>query len=521
MIPSRARLRMSGRTVPVSSDVGNRPRRRRTCMKLRCIALTLGTLLLALVCGASAAERPLNVLFIASDDLRPELGCYGHPRVKSPNIDRLAAEGTVFTRAYCQQAVCNPTRASLLTGLRPETLRVFDLPTHFRDQRPDAVTVPQHFKDRGYFTERVGKIYHTGHGNRDDKLSWSRMVQYPSAPRFGPDGQQILAREKAQARQAGGNAVDKVRGLPWEAPDVGDSGLLDGATTDAVIGILKEVQDRPFFIACGYSNPHLPFVAPKKYWDLYDPAEIELADNPYPPRNAPDYAATSWGELRAYVGMPARGPLSDAQARQAIHGYWAAISYIDAQIGRLLETLDQLRLRDRTVVILWGDHGWQLGEHGFWCKHTNYEVAARVPLIISVPGQPHRGAKCDRLVEFVDIFPSLCDVCGLPTPEGLEGISFRPLIEQPDGPGKSAVFHVYPRTIPGHGRALGRAIRTERYRLVEWKAEKDDFTEYELYDLQTDPDENESIAAEPQYADVVKELTARLHRGWRGELPVR
>lgn len=467
---------------------------------------------------ASAAGR-VNVLFIAVDDLRPELGCYGHPRVHSPHIDRLAAEGTLFTRAYCQQAVCNPSRASLLTGLRPETLQVLDLPTHFRDKRPDAVTIPQHFQAHGYFTERVGKIFHTGHGNRDDALSWSRRRQYPSAPRYGPAGQEVLARERQRVRQGGGTSADSVRGLPWEAPEVGDSDLLDGATTEAVIQILQEVQDRPFFIACGYANPHLPFVAPKKYWDLYDPAEIELADNPDPPRNAPAYAATTWGELRAYVGMPRTGPLTEEQARQAIHGYWAAVSYIDAQIGRLLETLDRLQLRENTVVILWGDHGWQLGEHGFWCKHTNYEAAARAPLLISVPGQPHRGAKCDRLVEFVDIFPSLCDVCGLPTPPGLEGISFRPLIEQPDRPGKRAVFHVYPRTIPGHGPALGRAIRTERYRLVEWQAERDGFTEYELYDLEIDPKENENVAADPRYAQAAAELTRRLHRGWQGERP--
>jgi iduronate 2-sulfatase len=476
------------------------------------VLLSAGSLLLA-------ADKPLNVLFIASDDMRPELGCYGHPHVKSPNLDRIAAAGTLFTHAYCQQAVCNPTRASLMTGLRPDTLQVFDLPTHFRDKKPDAVTIPQHFKDHGYFTEHVGKIFHTGHGNRDDKFSWTRMEKYPSAPRFGPEGQQVLGREKAKAQRAGGGAADKIRGLPWEAPDVGDSDLLDGTTVDAVICVMNEVKDRPFFLACGFANPHLPFVAPKKYWDLYDPSVIELADNPYPPKYAPEYAATSWGELRAYVGIPGKGPLSDEQARQAIHGYWAAISYVDAQIGRLLDELDRLGLRENTVVIFWGDHGWQLGEHGFWCKHTNYEVATRVPLIISVPGQKNPGAKCDRLVEYVDIFPTLSEVCELTLPPGLEGLSFQPLMEQPDRPWKSAAFHVYPRTIPGHGPALGHAIRTDRYRLVEWKAKQDGFTEYELYDLQTDPDENVSVAADPHYAEALADLKQRLAAGWRGALP--
>ncbi|MCA9052545.1 MAG: sulfatase [Planctomycetaceae bacterium] len=479
--------------------------------------IIFGALVLSVT--ASAAER-MNVLFIASDDLRPELGCYGHPHVKSPNIDRLASEGTLFNRAYCQQAVCNPSRASLMTGLYPETLQVFDLPTHFRDKKPDAVTIAQHFREQGYYTERVGKIFHVGHGNHDDKFSWSVMRNHPSANRFGPEGQAVLKREKNQAGQKKGAATkDRVRGLPWEAPEVGDSDLTDGATTDAVIEILNEVQDRPFFVACGFANPHLPFVAPKKYWDLYDPASIELADNPYPPHDAPKCAATSWGEMRAYVGIPPKGPLGDAQARQAIHAYWAAVSYVDAQVGRLLDELDRLQLREKTVVILWGDHGWQLGEHGFWCKHTNYEVAARVPLIISVPGQSHRGAKTDRLVEFVDVFPSLCDACSLSPPQGLEGTSFLPLVEQPDRPWKQAAFHLYPRSIADHGPAMGRAVRTDRYRMVEWKAERDGFTEYELYDLETDPDENQNVAGKSEYAQVLTELQAIQAAGPRGARP--
>jgi arylsulfatase A-like enzyme len=481
-------------------------------------SLCCALLLLCQAIAVPAAER-MNVLFIASDDLRPELGCYGHPRVKSPHIDRLAQEGTLFNRAYCQQAVCNPSRASLMTGLYPETLQVFDLPTHFRDKKPDSVTIAQHFKDHGYHSEHVGKIFHIGQGNHDDLLSWSRNAKYPTQPRFGPEGQRVLAAEKADAKPAGQQRQDRVRGLPWEAPDVGDSELLDGGNVDTVIKIMNEVQDRPFFLACGLANPHLPFVAPKKYWDLYDPAEIELASNPFAPRNSPDYAATSWGELRAYVGMPQKGPLSDTQAREAIHGYWAAISYIDAQIGRLLDELDRLKLRDNTVVILWGDHGWQLGDHGFWCKHTNYEVATRVPLIISVPGQQHRGAKSERLVEFVDIFPSLCEACDLPIPASLEGTSFLPLVQQPDLPWKSAAFHVYPRTIPGHGNSLGRAIRTETHRLVEWKADKDGFTEYELYDLVHDPLENENIAGDARNAAVMEELKGRLHAGPKGARP--
>ena len=470
--------------------------------------------LLALIVFAasslSAAER-YNVLFIAADDLRPELGCYGHPQVKSPHIDRLAAAGTLFNRAYCQQAVCNPSRASLLTGLYPETLQVFDLPTHFRDKRPDAVTIPQHFKTHGYHSERVGKIFHIGHGNHDDELSWSRSVKYPSKPRYATADEPAPAKPRANQRRADRNSEADAKSAPWQAADVADADLLDGSTTDAVIGILNEVQDRPFFVACGFANPHLPFVSPQKYWDLYDREAIPLPSNPFAPKHAPAYAATTWGELRAYEGMPKKGPLSDEQTREAIHGYWAAVSYVDAQIGRLLDELDRLKLRERTVVILWGDHGWQLGEHGFWCKHTNYEVAARVPLIISVPGQTP--ARCDRLVEFVDLFPTLCEACELPIPDPLEGTSFLPLVNDPNQAWKSAVFHVYPRSIPSHGAALGRAIRTDTHRLVEWKAKKDGFAEYELYDLVADPQENENIAADAAQAKVLAELKERLSGG--------
>jgi iduronate 2-sulfatase len=468
--------------------------------------------------AAHAAPRH-NVLFIAVDDLRPELGCYGHPVVKSPHIDRLAREGTLFRRAYCQQAVCNPSRASLMTGLRPDTLKVYDLATHFRDARPDAVTIAQHFRAHGYHTERIGKIYHTGHGNRDDSLSWSVQRSHKQAPRFGPEGTAILARQKAELKQSGKDN-SRARGLPWEAPDVADDALSDGSIATGALEILREVKDRPFFLAVGFLNPHLPFVAPKKYWDLYSEADIRLARNPAPPQDAPSYALHDSGELRAYYGIPPKGALSDEQARRMVHGYWAATSYMDACVGRLLDELDRLKLRDNTVVILWGDHGWFLGEHGMWCKHANYEDAARAPLILSAPGQKHRGAKSNALVEFVDIFPSLAELCGLPQPKGLEGLSFKPLMDDPDRPWKKAAFNLYPRSIPGQGTGMGRSIRTDRYRLVEWTANKGgDFVEYELYDHQADPGENVNLARRPEQAARVKELAALLHAGWRAWLP--
>ena len=484
---------------------------------LKWSALSAAGLMFPQVIGAASRSR-MNVLFIAVDDLRPELGCYGHPVAKSPNIDRLARAGTLFNRAYCQQAVCNPSRASLMTGLRPDTLRVYDLPTHFRDRKPDAVTIAQHFKNHGYYTEGIGKIFHTGHGNRDDKLSWSVMRNHRRAPRFGPEGQRIVAQQRTDLKKSGKES-SRAAGPPWEAPDVDDDALADGSIAAGAIDILRQVRDKPFFLAVGFLNPHLPFVAPKKYWDLYSQKDIRLADNPYPPKGAPSYATHDSGELRAYWGIPPKGPLSDEQARKMVHGYWAATSYTDACVGRLLDELDRLGLRDKTVVILWGDHGWFLGEHGMWCKHANYEDAARAPLIISVPGQKRPGVKSDGLVEFVDIFPSLADICELPQPKGLEGLSFKPLLDVPDRPWKTAAFNLYPRNIPGQGSGMGRSIRTDRYRLVEWTVTGADFREYELYDHQTDPDENVNLAKLPEYRGLVQELANRLHAGWKAALP--
>jgi iduronate 2-sulfatase len=488
------------------------------------LAVGLAWLFGSFSASATQPKQPLNVLFIAVDDLRPELGCYGHPVVKSPNIDKLAKRGTVFLRAYCQQAVCNPSRASLMTGLRPDTLKVYDLPTHFRDRMPNAVTIAQWFRQHGYFTERIGKIFHTGHGNRDDNLSWSRSKNYPSAPRYGPEGQMLLQRLTKEAKDKGLDLKERKnqpRGLPWEVADVADDALADGKVADNAVQMIREAnkKDQPFFLAVGFVNPHLPFVAPKKYWDMYSPEQIKLADNPNPPKDAPGYAVHDSGELRAYHGIPAKGPLSKEQAAKMVHGYWAAVSYIDAQVGKLLDELDRLGIRDNTVVIIWGDHGWQLGEHGMWCKHTNYETSAHAPLIISVPGQKAPGQKTDALVEFVDIFPSLVDVCRLPAAKKLDGISFGPLLDDAKIPWKKAAFNLYPRNIPKVGAGMGRAIRTDRYRLVEWTVEGKDFREYELYDHKTDPGENINLANRPEHAALVRALTDQLHAGCQAALP--
>ena len=479
---------------------------------------------LMLLIAVPAAE-PVNVLFIAVDDLKPTLGCYGDPHAKTPNIDALAASGTTFTSAYCQQAVCNPSRVSLLTGRRPDTTKVYDLQTFFRDADPDAVPLPEHFKRNGYHSQGYGKIYHVGHGVGDDEQSWSRVGPAITAPRYSRETQNRVDTANRRKRRANGGRLrtqDRVRGPAFEAPEVKDTDLRDGEIANRVGHLIRKHAaaaksgEQPFFIACGFLNPHLPFVAPKKYWDLYDAAELPVPDaatRPHAvPAGAPKFAGSGWGELRAYEDMPKSGPVTAEQARTLVHGYYAAVSYIDAQVGRVLTQLEEQGLRESTVVVLWGDHGWHLGDHGLWCKHTNYEQATRVPLILSVPGQANAGATCDALVEFVDIYPTLVEACGLPMPEGLEGTSLLPLLEDPDREWKSAAFHLYPR-----GGRMGRAIRTRTHRLVRWTNPRGGEAAVELYDLAADPDETASIAADNP--DLVAELKSQLAAGWQAAVP--
>ena len=470
-------------------------------------------MLALLLTAALAADRP-NVLFIAVDDLKPTLGCYGDSVAKTPHIDALAAAGTHFTRAYCQQAVCNPSRASLMTGLRPDTLRVYDLYTDFRETTPWAVTIGEHFIGHGYHSQGYGKIFHSGHGVTDDRATWSRVGPKLTAPRYSRQTQDRIDAANRAKRKANGGQLstrDRVRGPAWEAPEVQDTDLRDGQTANRVNGLLRKHAEaaksgrQPFFIAAGFLNPHLPFVAPKRYWDLYDPAELPVPESAYSdirlPKNAPKFARTTWGELRAYEDMPKKGPVTEEQARTLIHGYYAATSYVDAQVGRILRQLDELGLREDTVIVLWGDHGWHLGDHGFWCKHTNYEQAARVPLIFSTPGQQARGRECDALVEFVDIFPTLVDLCGLPAPDHLEGDSLAPFLDDPTLEGDRAAFHLYPK-----GGHMGRAVRTATHRAIEWRSKEGERAAVALYDLANDPGETRNIAADDP--DLVDELTA-------------
>ena len=416
--------------------------------------------------SANADER-YNALFIIVDDLRPWLGCYGHPEIHTPNIDGLAARGMLFNRAYCQVPLCNPSRASMLTGLRPATTGIFSNAGDFREILPDAVDLQQYFDQNGYTTHSVGKVVHE---------------RVPFTP--GPS---------------------------WRALDVPDDALSDGQTAKQAEEILTNVKEQPFFLAVGFDKPHLPFYAPRKYYELYDTQAFDLPSTSDYPHNAPDPSHNSLNLLTLFSDVAAEDlPPSEEKALAFIRGYAASTSYMDAQVGRVLQQLDNLGLSQNTVIVFAGDHGFHLGEHGTWRKNTLFEVALRSPMIISVPGQqPNR---TDALAELVDIYPTLCDACQIPIPSQLEGLSLMPVIEQPARPWKTAAFSQLNRA-----GALGRSIRTAQYRYTEW-GNKGKWGK-ELYDYDADPDETVNIAALPENADLVAYLKEQLHAGWQAALP--
>lgn len=451
---------------------------------------------------AVAAGRP-NVLLICVDDLKPALGCYGDVLAKTPAIDRLAGQGVVIQRAYCNQAVCSPSRNALLTSLRPQTLGIYDLPTHFRYSQADAVTLPQWFREQGWHSEGMGKIFHVGHGNTDDAQSWSVPSWRPKAATYAQEENQAVSSvgsntKKKNQNQNASNAP-RVYGTAFEAADVADNFYHDGAVADHAVSRLqafKQQTDQPFFLAVGFIRPHLPFVAPQRDWELYDRSMFAVSKVTEPPAGAPGYAPQFGGELRQYRDIPKQGALPVELQRTLIHGYYAATTYMDRQVGRVLDELDRLKLRESTIVVLWGDHGWHLGDHGIWCKHTNYEQAAHIPLIVSAPGIA--AGKSAALVETVDIAPTLCALAGLPQPEGWEGRSFAGVLQDPAAAHRDHVIHVYPRNRPEAGSVLGRAIRTDRYRLVEWRkiGAPEESAEWELYDYEADPLEQRNLVTD-------------------------
>ena len=467
---------------------------------------TLGSMLLALTFTQAAfaadapRERP-NVLFIAVDDMRVELGCYGNAPVKSPNIDRLAQRGLLFERAYCQQALCNPSRASLLTGLRPDTLQVTDLPTHFRQHHPEVVTLPQLFKNNGYHARNVGKIFHNWRQDdyKGDPDSWS----VPAVMHYASHGM-----DKAQVD--GDLPPDTAGVARAENRDVPDEAYFDGRVANLAVEALQELKDEPFFLAVGFWKPHLPFNPPKKYWDMYDPSDISLPINPDAPRDVPAIAMHDGREmLRGF-----EGDVRDEQTRKLRHGYYAAISYVDAQIGKVLDELDRLRLREKTIVVFWSDHGFHLGEHDLWGKTSNFELDAHVPLIISLPEQKTAGEKTEALVELLDLYPTLAQLCDLPAPNNLEGMSLKPLLDGTATTVKPATYTQHPRPAYSRGKApkiMGYSVRNNRYRYTEWRDFKTGkVTARELYDHVEDPRETINLAGNPKQAETVKTMATQL-----------
>lgn len=456
--------------------------------------------LLLPVLAAAQTPRP-NVLFIAVDDLRTNLGCYGDAAALTPAIDALAARGTRFDAAYCQQAVCNPSRTSLLTGRRPDTIRVWDLVTKFRDTTPGVLTLPQYFKQHGYFTAMVGKIFHDGSA-MGDPASWSEPAQLDGIPKR--DDYRL-----PENRQGGKAAA-------YEFVDAPEGDYPDGRVADAAIAALvrrARTPGEPFFLAVGFRKPHLPFTAPKKYWDLYEGRSLPSVAVPEPPAGAPAVALHDSIELRGYDGQPARGEsFTAAQTAELRRAYYAATSFTDAQIGRVLAALAAAGLDRNTVVVIFSDHGFHLGEHGLWVKTTNYEADTRVPLIIARPGGT--GAVTGALSELLDLYPTLADLCGLPAPAGIEGRSLRPWLEAPAAPGRPAVFSQFPRPwlLRGAPGVMGYAVRTAGHRYVEWRNWATGLVEArELYALPKPGDfETANLAGRPEEAARERELAALL-----------
>lgn len=466
------------------------------------------------VLAASAPRKARNILFIAVDDLRPQLGCYGNAIVKSPNIDALAASGFVFERAYCQQALCAPSRASLLTGVRPDSTGVTDLETPLASVRPDLVSLPKLLKQNGFETVSLGKIYH--HAQKDDPEAWSTRPWLPGGNGQGKwVGGHYASEEAKRLWREGVRGKESYQLWPTEAPDVPDNHLPDGLCADKAIGELQRLGagERPFFLAVGFIKPHLPFVAPKKYWDLYRREDFAPSPQRNWPTGAPKEATPDWGELRGYLDMPKQGPVSDDEARQLIHGYHACVSYTDAQIGRLLAELDRLGLREDTAVVLWGDHGWKLSDYGAWTKHTNFEIDTHAPLILRAPGYIG-GERRRQLVEFVDIYPTLAELVGLPSPASVEGTSFVPLLGAPQREWKSASFSQYPRG----KKVMGYSVRNERWRYTEWR-QNGNVIARELYDHATSDIAPRNLIDEPTLADTVRQLAAQLRAGWQAARP--
>ena len=502
------------------------------------------------------ATKP-NILFIAVDDLKPLLGCYGNTLVKSPNIDRLAKMATVFDKNYCQQAICGPTRASIMTGTRPDATKIWNLTTQMREANPNTLTLPQYLISQGYTTSGIGKIYHPSSAiGGVDPVSWSipylksKESDFPAEFGIPANGQyqlpetkdrmtpEIIAERKKQSKDLAANDENpkSIKGPSVECMDVPDNAYQDGVNAllakEQIIKLSKD--NKPFFMAVGFSKPHLPFVAPKKYWDLYKREEMPIAPFQEHSKNGPLIAYHQSGELRNYLDIPEfatlpadslRIGLQLEKQRELIHGYHAAISYMDAQVGILLNTLEELGTLDNTIIVLWGDHGWHLGDHDLWHKHTNFEQATRAPLIIAGPGI--KAGKTSSLTEFVDVFPTICDLAGISIPKNLDGKSLKPLMLNNKTKGKEYSISQYPRKLKklemikkGYtdAKMMGYSLRTDQYRYTIWMnnfTSKDTFNESqvyasEMYDSVKDPLEKINVVNDKNYTSISASLKSKM-----------
>ena len=493
--------------------------------KSKLVLLGLGV---SFALGANAADKKPNILFITVDDLKPDLGCFGDKVAITPNIDKLAARGTVFLNNQCQQAVCAPSRVSMFTGLRPDTTKVWDLKTNMRDMLPDAVTMPQFFSQHGYETTGLGKLMH---GAKDgDKVSWTIPCKDDSELKYAtPYGYPVsgsylseksrkvydeIKSKKMGWREKKAYMAKKGASPAIESLDLPDAAYSDGAIADESVKLLKKLANsaKPFFLAVGFHKPHLPFVAPKKYWDLYRSESFKV--NPFQEhaKGSPAFAYHTWGELRHYSGMPAAGALPEDKQQELIHAYYACVSYVDAQVGKVVAELDKLGLAENTIIVLWGDHGWHLGDHGLWCKHSNFEQATRAPLIVIAPG--YKGnQKTESPTEFVDVFPTLCQLTGLKIPGQLEGTSLVPILKNPGAEIKQFAMSQFPRA----GNKMGYSLRTKRFRYTQWLpwSKNTGIKSYtpiavELYDYEKDPQEKVNLAGNIEYKNEVKKLAGMM-----------
>ncbi len=474
-----------------------------------------------------------NILFIAVDDLKPTLGCYGDNNAITPSIDKLATEGTLMASNYCQQAVCAPSRVSLFTGLRPEKTGVWDLKTPMRSTNPDVVTLPEYLMLNGYETAGLGKLIHGAKKNdpqswsipnkTDENLTYAEGFIYPAHGKYqAEESQEVYLKALKNGASSGGDSrslMIKANVYPYaEFLDVPDDAYCDGAIATEGIKMLESFSEseKPFFLALGFHKPHLPFVAPKKYYDLYENTEFKIHPFQEEAENSPGLAYSGWGELRKYSGVPLEGRLDEELQLELIRSYYSSVSYVDAQIGRVYEKLKELGLAENTIVILWGDHGWHLGDHGLWCKHTNFEQATKSPFIIYAPGFP-KGQITNSMTEFVDIFPTICDLSGLEIPDVLQGESLVPILKDQKHVVKEYSISQYPRG----KKTMGYSLRTNRYRLIWWvnmdyrnmpeNTEEFEVDFVELYDYKVDPDETVSKAGMEEYKEIESEMSEMMN----------